>query len=38
VKNKLNDFSKELGISNIECREIYPGVFEIKKMKNGDPN
>jgi surface carbohydrate biosynthesis protein len=38
VKNKLNDFSKELGISNIECREIYPGVFEIKKMKNDDLN
>ena len=38
VKNKLNDFSKELGISNIKCREIYPGVFEIKKMKNDDLN
>ena len=38
VKNKLNDFSKELGILNIKCREIYPGVFEIKKIKNGDSN
>ena len=32
------NLAKELDISNIKCREIYPGVFEIKKIKNSDSN
>jgi len=33
---KYSKLSKELGISNIDCREIYPSVFEIKKNRKHD--